>query len=64
MLSDSQISATVKTAKSEMGEQELFKPIYLQVSKSRPEYVYPLIYEQDFPYSARETVIDKGSFRC
>ena len=64
MLSDSQISATVKTANSPDGEQELYKPIYLSVQKSRPTYVYPLTYEKDFPYYARETVIETGTFNC
>jgi hypothetical protein len=64
MLSDSQISATVKTASSKFGDEVLYKPLYIQVQKSRPTYVYPLIYEQDFPFYAKETVIDKGTFKC
>ena len=47
MLSDSALFANVATARdSESGEdEELYLPLYISVSKSRPVYVYPLTYE-------------------
>ena len=43
---------------------ELYKPMYLQVQKSRPRFVYPLRYEKDFPYAATETIIKEDAFGC
>lgn len=66
MLSDSTIYASVKSAK-DVGtglEREMYLPIYVYVSKSIPEYLYPLTYQKDFPYNAQETVINRGAFRC
>ena len=57
---------SVKSAKDTRTgeEEELFKPIFLMIEKSRPTYVYPLKYEKEFPYYAKETVIDKSSYGC
>ena len=57
---------SVKNAKNDQtGDvEEMVRPMYLQIAKSRPEYVYPLEYEQDFAWSAKETVIDESSFGC
>ena len=38
--------------------------MYLQIAKTRPRYVYPLAYEKSFPFYAKETVIDVGTFGC
>lgn len=66
MLSDSSIQFSVKTAKDEKtGEvEELYKPMYMQVQKSRPRFVYPLQYEQDFPFNVSETIIERDTFSC
>ena len=45
-------------------EEELFKPIFLMIEKTRPSYVYPLKYEKEFPYYAKETVVEETNYGC
>lgn len=39
-------------------------PVYIQIEKTQPRYIYPLTYLQDFAYEASETMIDRGNFGC
>lgn len=33
------------------------EPLLIYISKNQPRYVYPLVYERDFPFYAYEQVI-------
>ena len=65
-MSNSEISVSVKSVvdPNTNSAEELEKPLFIMISKSRPEYIYPLVYEQEFPFFAKETVIDESTFGC
>ena len=39
-------------------------PLLIDISKTQPQYVYPLVYERDFPDYAYEQVKQTGKFAC
>ena len=39
-------------------------PLILFISKTQPRYVYPMIYERDFPYYAYEKVMQTSKYDC
>lgn len=34
--------------------RQLASPLLIDIAKTKPRYVYPLVYERDFPYYAYE----------
>ena len=66
LLSDSAIFTKIKEAEDTDTKEpvELYKPLYIHIQKSQPEYVYPLRYIKDFSYRAWESVIDSSFSGC
>lgn len=66
MMGDSSIVATVRSAvdTSTGASEQLYKPIYIQIEKTQPRYVYGLRYLKDFAYNATETIIKESNFGC
>ena len=63
-------SETIYVELSEVSDPEtgavkqMQSPLLIDISKSTPRYVYPLVYERDFPYYAYEQVIQTSKFGC
>ena len=65
MLGSSTIFAELDQVMSQDGQlKELTSPLLIDIAKTRPRYVYPLVYERDFPFYAYEQVIQTSKFSC
>lgn len=42
----------------------LESPLVVKIDKSPARFVYPLVYERDFPYFAEEHVIERSKYDC
>ena len=58
MMGSQTIFAELSQVESADGSpKRLSSPLLIDISKTRPQYVYPLVYERDFPFYAYEQVI-------